>query len=118
MPRTYYKGFNGEMKGRNDFQFEVGATYTTDTTDNWVWDGHTPLRLLGVALTNVTHEDTSQLSLFPDEGRERARKLDKATDAINNKFGAATIVRGTSVQSNLEVGRKHRAQMDIKRGGK
>ena len=83
-----------------------------------LWDGHTPLRLLGVALTNVTHEDTSQLSLFPDEGRERARRLDKATDAINNKFGAATIVRGTSVQSNLEVGRKHRAQMDIKRGGK
>lgn len=83
-----------------------------------LWDGHTPLRLLGVALTNVTHEDTSQLSLFPDEGRERARKLDKATDAINNKFGAATIVRGTSVQSNLEVGRKHRAQMELKRGGK
>lgn len=83
-----------------------------------LWDGHTPLRLLGVALTNVTHEDTSQLSLFPDEGRERARKLDKATDAINNKFGAATIVRGTSVQSNLEVGRKHRAQMEVKRGGK
>lgn len=83
-----------------------------------LWDGHTPLRLLGVALTNVTHEDTSQLSLFPDEGRERARKLDRATDAINNKFGAATIVRGTSVQSNLEVGRKHRAQMEVKRGGK
>jgi len=83
-----------------------------------LWDGHTPLRLLGVALTNVTHEDTSQLSLFPDEGRERARKLDKATDAINNKFGAATIVRGTSVQSNLEVGRKHRAQMELKRGVK
>lgn len=83
-----------------------------------LWDGHTPLRLLGVSLTNVTHEDTSQLSLFPHEGRERARKLDKATDAINNKFGAATIVRGTSVQSNLEVGRKHRAQMELKRGGK
>lgn len=83
-----------------------------------LWDGHTPLRLLGVSLTNVTHEDTSQLSLFPDEGRERARKLDKATDAINNKFGAATIVRGTSVQSNLEVGRKHRAQMELKRDGK
>lgn len=83
-----------------------------------LWDGHTPLRLLGVALTNVTHEDTSQLSLFPDESRERARKLDKATDAINNKFGAATIVRGTSVQSNLDVGRKHRAQMELKRGKK
>lgn len=83
-----------------------------------LWDGHTPLRLLGVALTNITHEDTSQLSLFPDEGRERARRLDKATDAINSKFGAATIVRGTSVQSKLEVGKKHRAQLELKRDDK
>jgi len=37
MPRTFYKGFNGDMKGRNDYQFEVGGTYSTDTNDNWVW---------------------------------------------------------------------------------
>lgn len=83
-----------------------------------LWDGQTPLRLLGVSLTSITREDMPQLTLFPDDGRERARKLDRATDAINNKFGAATIVRGTSVQSQLEVGRKHRAQMEIKRSGK
>lgn len=60
-----------------------------------LWDGHTPLRLLGV----------SQFSLFSNEARERARQLDKATDAINGKYGAATIVRGSSVQSNLDVGK-------------
>lgn len=79
-----------------------------------LWDGHTPLRLLGISLTGITHEDVFQLSLFPDQGRERARKLDKATDAINGKFGAATILRGTSIQSQLEVGHKHRAQLELK----
>lgn len=80
-----------------------------------LWDHHTPLRLLGVALTDITHEDSPQLSLFSDEARERARRLDKATDAINGKYGAATIVRGSSVQSNLDVGKKYRAQMELKK---
>lgn len=80
-----------------------------------LWDGHTPLRLLGVSLTDITHEDSAQLSLFSDEVRERARRLDKATDAINGKYGAATIVRGSSVQSNLDVGKKYRAQMELKK---
>ena len=44
-----------------------------------LWDGHTPLRLLGVALTDLTKEDTAQLSLFPDERKERSRNLDKHT---------------------------------------
>ena len=79
-----------------------------------LWDGHTPLRLLGISLTDLTHEDTPQLSLFPDESRDKARKLDKAYDAINSKFGASTIMRGSSVQSKLDVGKKYRAQMEQK----
>lgn len=80
-----------------------------------LWDGHIPLRLLGIALTDLTHEEQSQMSLFPDEGRDKARRLDKAYDAINSKFRAATIVRGSSVQSKLEVGKKYRAQMEQKK---
>ena len=74
-----------------------------------------PLRLLGVALTHITHDEVTQLSLFTDENRERARKLDKAADAINKKFGSDTLVRGTDMLSHVEVGRKHRAQMELKR---
>ena len=79
-----------------------------------LWDGHTPLRLLGVALTDLTKEDTAQISLFPDEKKERSRKLDKAYDAINKKFGAATIQRGLNLQSDLRVGKKYQAQMEQK----
>ena len=80
-----------------------------------LWDGHTPLRLLGVALTDITKEDTAQLSLFPDERKERSRNLDKAYDAINKKFGAATIQRGSNLQSNLRVGKKYQASLEQKK---
>ena len=80
-----------------------------------LWDGRTPLRLIGISMTNITREETAQMSLFPDENRDKARKLDKAYDAINNKFGSATIVRGTSMKSNPNVGKKYQAQMKEKR---
>ena len=80
-----------------------------------LWDGHTPLRLLGIALTDLTREDTPQMSLFPDENRDKARRLDKAYDAINSKFGAATITRGSNLQTGVDVGKKYRAQMEQKK---
>ena len=78
-----------------------------------LWDGHTPLRLIGVALTDLTKEEPAQISLFPDEKKERSRKLDAAYDAIHKKFGASAIQRGSSLQSNLKVGKKYQAQMEV-----
>ena len=80
-----------------------------------LWDGRTPLRLIGISMTNITREETAQMSLFPDENWDKARKLDKAYDAINSKFGSATIVRGSSMKSNLNVGKKYQAQMEEKK---
>ena len=74
--------------------------------------------MLGAALTDLTKEDTAQLSLFPDERKERSRNLDKAYDAINKKFGAATIQRGSNLQSNLRVGKKYQAQLEQKKNTK
>jgi hypothetical protein len=56
----------------------------------------------------------AQVSLFPDENREKSRKIDKTADALNAKFGTATIVRGSSIQSKIDVGKKYKAQMEIK----
>ena len=80
-----------------------------------LWDGITPLRLLGIAMTNITREDTAQFTLFPDEKKEKARKIDKAKDALNAKFGSATIVRGSSIQSKIDVGKKYQAQIEQKK---
>lgn len=54
-----------------------------------------------------------QFSLFQDDSREKSRKLDKAKDAVNAKFGSATIVRGSSIQSKIDVGKKYKAQMEL-----
>lgn len=80
-----------------------------------LWDGRTPLRLLGISLSDLTRERVVQLSLFPDEkaeeARERSRKLDRAVDDIRRRFGASTIVLG--VPPDAEVGRKYKAQLGI-----
>ena len=83
-----------------------------------LWDGHTPLRLLGVSLTDVTREENAQFTLFEDERKERARKLDRAMDAIRGKYGTDTIMRAAAIRSGKSVGRKHKAQIDLKKDGK
>ena len=111
----------------NDFKTKSHQKKLTDPTDissevymlckqlfSELWDGITPLRLIGVALTDLTKEDQAQISLFPDERKERSRRLDKAYDAINQKYGSATIQRGTSLKSNLRVGKKYQAQLEQK----
>ena len=75
------------------------------------WKGE-PLRLIGVALTNLTDESFEQLSLFEDnEKKERKRKLDATMDAIRQKFGNDKITRASIMNSNSGIARKARAQM-------
>ena len=79
-----------------------------------LWDKKTPLRLLGIALTDLTRERTVQLSLFHDESdevaRERSRKLDRTVDEIRKKFGSSTIVLG--IPPEREVGKKFKIEQD------
>lgn len=77
-----------------------------------LWDRRTPLRLLGISLTDLLRGDFVQQSLFPDEKRDREKKLDKAVDSIRNKYGSSTIMRGAVLQSGTNIGKKYKAQMD------
>lgn len=74
------------------------------------------MRLLGIALTSLTTEEPGeQLSLFgeeSDETRKKNEKLDKAVDALRNKFGSDIIQRGTVMASGLNVARKFKASQD------
>jgi DNA polymerase-4 len=79
-----------------------------------LWDRRTPLRLMGLAMTNVATEGEEQMSLFVDEKKERARKLDRAVDSIRGKYGTATISRGTTIDADRRIGRKHKAQIEEK----
>ena len=80
-----------------------------------LWDRRTPLRLIGLSMTSVADECEEQISMFVDEKKERARKIDRAVDTIRDKFGADTIIRGTTVGSDGRIGRKHKAQMEQKK---
>ena len=71
-----------------------------------LWDGKTPLRLLGLSLSEITREDVEQLSLFPDEQKEKARKLDRAVDAIRSRYGVDTITHGSAYDNAKRIGRK------------
>ena len=77
-----------------------------------LWDKRTPLRLIGISLTQVTAEDNTQLSFFPTENREKERKIDKAMDAIRSRFGSETVVRASNYNSELNVGKKYKAQIE------
>ena len=80
-----------------------------------LWDKHTPLRLIGVSLMDIVRDEYVQETLFKDEKKEKERKVDKAIDAIRSKFGTDMIVRGTNYQSELNVGKKYKAQMENKK---
>ena len=79
-----------------------------------LWNGKTPLRLLGIALTDLTKEDYVQTSLFDtaDERKTKSKKLDKTVDALRSKYGRSTIQRGTLLQDTHDVGKKYQAQME------
>ncbi len=79
-----------------------------------LWDKRMPLRLLGISLTQVTDEEIAQISFFATGNKDKERRLDKAMDAIRNKFGSETVVRATNYKSDIEVGKKYKAQIENK----
>ena len=79
-----------------------------------LWDKRTPLRLLGVALTDIDRTGGSQLSFFADERKERQQRLDRAADAIRGKFGSGALMRASTYDPDISVGKKHKAQADLR----
>ncbi len=80
-----------------------------------LWDQQTPLRLLGISLSQLSREESAQVSFFTDEKREKEEKMDKTVDSIRARFGTGAVVRGGVYKTPLEVGRKYKAQLDSKK---
>jgi DNA polymerase-4 len=60
-----------------------------------LWN-QSPVRLLGIRTSKLTHEDEPvQLTLFDTQVNEKQLKAEKAIDTIKNKFGTNAIVRGS-----------------------
>ena len=65
-----------------------------------LWDG-APLRLLGVRVTKLDEPEYEQLSLFDSEENQKQEKLDKAIDAIRERFGAGAVKRASVLSAEL-----------------
>ncbi len=82
-----------------------------------LWDRRTPLRLLGISLTALSHGEAEQLSLFRDERREKEKQLDKTVDLLRGRFGADIIRRGSIMDSSAGIGRKYKAHLENQKEG-
>ncbi len=80
-----------------------------------LWDKRTPLRLLGVALTDLSDSEERQLSMFDEPKNEREQEIDRLIDDIREKFGSDTILRGSTMRYSEDVAKKHKAARDFKK---
>lgn len=63
-----------------------------------MWNGKTPLRLIGVQSSKVSKDSFRQYSIFDIENTdkyEKQIKLDKAVDSIREKFGEDAVMRAS-----------------------
>jgi DNA polymerase-4 len=63
---------------------------------------HFAVRLIGVGVSGFEQPKEKQLSLFPDEARERDTRLDSVRDQINAKFGKGALNRASGLQHHTE----------------
>lgn len=73
------------------------------------WNGE-PLRLIGLALSDIEQDGYEQISLFPDKRKDKLKKLDSALDSIRNKYGDSSIKRASTVDIDKKINRRHKAE--------
>ncbi|MBE7025732.1 MAG: DNA polymerase IV [Ruminococcaceae bacterium] len=111
----------------NDFKNHSHQLTLSDPTDGTMeiythacrlfaalWDKNTPLRLLGISLTQLSKKDDGQMTFFTNPKREREEKLDKTVDGIRARFGSGAVVRGAVYKTPIDVGRKYKARLENK----
>ncbi|HEX5010084.1 MAG TPA: DNA polymerase IV [Planctomycetota bacterium] len=75
--------------------------------ERWARRDYRPVRLIGGSASQLVGTDAGQGALFGDPADERARRLDRATDAIRAKYGADVIRRGVG-----DVGERRKSGLD------
>ena len=58
-----------------------------------MWNGATPLRQLGIQVTQLTGTRERQVSLFDTADYEKLSKLDQTVDALREKYGEQALFR-------------------------
>ena len=77
-----------------------------------LWNGRTPVRLIGVTVSGLREEEAVQMSLFADPEdeakKEKLKKLDQMSDKIRSQYGRGAITRGSLLndKDRLKIGQK------------
>ena len=66
------------------------------------WDGRTPLRQLGVQVSDLSGGECRQCSLFDDRDYARQQKLDAAVDELREKYGENALFRAVFLKEGAE----------------
>lgn len=74
------------------------------------WKGE-PLRLVGIALTDIDRDGFEQLNFFEDEKRVKLKKLDAALTQIRDKYGNSSIKRAGTIENEDRIGRKYKQSL-------
>ena len=81
--------------------FDHGTDGTQELQDasftlfkRWVRQGFKPVRLIGMGASNLVEPSDEQLGLFGEPKKQRGAALDKALDALKDRFGGDVIGRG------------------------
>ncbi len=93
-----------KLKEATDVSGEVYETAKRLLTE--LWTDRRPLRLMGIALTDLTDDEAVQMSMFMEEqqlNREKGQKLDKAIDSIRDKYGKDIIKRGSVMSLDVKI---------------
>ena len=72
------------------------------------WSENKPIRMLTVTATNLIRNDSyaEQIDLFGDaeyKDREKSKKREETLDLIREKYGAASIVHGSVISSDIGI---------------
>lgn len=73
------------------------------------WQGQ-PLRLIGIAVSDVDHGEYEQFSFVTDTRKEKLKKLDAAVDSIRGRYGNASVQIAGAMGRGSRVGKKYQAQ--------
>ncbi len=66
-----------------------------------LWDGHTPIRQIGVHTSQISRDTHRQYRLFQGDHYDKSAAFDRTVDFIRNKYGEDSIFRASFLQSDI-----------------
>ncbi len=61
------------------------------------------VRLIGLGTANLSRSEPTQLSLFDQEDKNKQSRVDEISDSIRDKFGQASLNRGSNLEHEIRL---------------